>query len=119
MGAIKSDFENLPKEDAKGAAAAFAAVCADLERLGLPRPAGKTPPEQMTREELLAHLQTIAGELVGRYIAGKPDALDGAADDWEIAARISARLGEVWGALPYAPNAITAVDVSAARMMGG
>jgi len=116
MAAIKTGFDNVPAETEKGARAAYAMLYADLDRLALRKPA--TTSEEITRDDLVAHLRAVAGELVAGYIASGPKALDGATTDEDVAARLSANIGAAWGPLPYAPNAITAADVSAARLMG-
>lgn len=116
MSAIKTGFDNVPTEDEKGARAAYAMLYADLDRLSLRKPTAKS--DEISRDDLVAHLRTLAGELVARYIASAPKELAGATTDDDVAARISANMAAACGAVPYAPNAITAADVAAARLMG-
>lgn len=119
MGPIVSKLESLPAEAAPGARACYAAAMADLGRLGLPVPDGKDA-DEITREELEAHIQEVAGELLGAYLAADPDGIvETAKSDAELAAQVSMRLGKIWGGVPYTPNVVTAADVASARMMGG
>lgn len=80
MGAIVSDFPNLPA-DAPGQAGLFQKVYDDLTALGIALPAQAA--NVATRAQVLAHLQAQAGALIKAELAGDPDGVGfgGAADD--------------------------------------
>lgn len=69
----------------------YRGIYADLKRLGHPVP--PVPPDEVTRDQLHAHLQLIAGALLEEYAAKAHAAL---------------------GALPHAPNAIDPLHLARA-----
>lgn len=76
MGAIVSDFPDLPADGATPAEIAarqraYAGVYEDLVELGIPVPAQAA--DVITRAQLLAHLQAQAGALIKAELAGDPD----------------------------------------------
>lgn len=86
MGAIVSDFPQLPA-DAPGQAGVYAKVYDDLTVLGLALPAQQ--PNVVTRAQLLAHLQALAGAIIKAELAGDPDGVGfGAASDAQAATLI-------------------------------
>jgi hypothetical protein len=115
MGQIVSDFPSLPAEaaslptgdpDPKVAAAQLAAraarlteyanVYADLVRLGFAVPAQAS--NVVTRAQLLAHLQGLAGAIIKAEIATDPDSVyTGAPTDAQLAQLVAA---------PYTPGGV-------------
>lgn len=79
MGALTSDFPNLPADADPNRAALYAKVYADLTTLGLALPG--TASSLITRAALLAHLQGIAGQLIKDDLANDTAGLDFAGAD--------------------------------------
>jgi hypothetical protein len=120
MGAIKYDFAGVPiiptsrgKNESDEAwetrRRVYRGLYGDFERLGLPRPA--RPDHEITRDEVVAHLQQMVGDMVSRELANT-ELYDGFSD--EQIARVIQRTGILHG-VPYAPNLLSPADVAAAR----
>ena len=73
MGAITSDFPNLPQDGDARRIRKYDNVYATLAGLGLSVPA--QPADVITRAQLLAHLQGLVGQLVATEISNDPESL--------------------------------------------
>jgi hypothetical protein len=118
MGAIRSDFYYLAKDDDLNKIADYQSVVQTLTELGLPLPAES--PETIAYAQMLLHLQTVSGDLLKTEILTNPhghytglsyaeicDAFVTPLSDEDEFPRISV----VWHGVPYTPNMITEDDV--------
>lgn len=87
MGAIVSNFPQLPADADPNRVAVYAAVYSDLTRLGLALPA--TPANAITRADLLAHLQGLVGQIIKDELTNNPEVLDYAGTDANTANEIN------------------------------
>lgn len=119
MAAIKSDFPNLPDDKDPNQAVIFRGILNGLEARGIPLP--DKSPKTLKRADMLAHLQTIAGDLIRKDLDadGKRDGaarvFKDARTNEDVAAAFNEFRAEVFVGLPFAPNTITADDVAAAK----
>lgn len=128
MGQFRSDFPGLPDRDDPSWPGVYQTVYAQLTAMGLPLPG--RPYNEITRAQLLKHLQQQAGALVKEELkrtedpdyTGKTDVESGATlngyhtpGDWHHA---SVPINRVLQGLPFAPNSVTEDDVKESKKNG-
>lgn len=125
MGAILSDFPQLPADGNPDRVALYTAVYADLTALGL-----TVPPQAanvVTRAQLLAHLRQLAGDIIKAEILADPEARNyGGLTDAQIAESVASEFAPnvpaLWpGADPagYVVTASTTAGLQATIVGGG
>jgi hypothetical protein len=125
MGQINSDFPQLPDIDDPQRIAVYSAVYAQLAAMGLPTPGPS--PAQISRAQLLNHLQKEAGKLVKEELkkttnpdySGKTDEEQAAlVNDYHQEHGNAPPVNYVLLSFPFAPNLLTLADVKGSKQNG-
>lgn len=125
MGRIVSDFPQLPDTNDPQWIAVYTAVYAQLTAMGLPTPGPS--PAQISRAQLLNHLQKEAGKLVKEELkksaapdySGKTDEEQTAlVNDYHQEHGNAPPVNYVLVSFPFAPNFLTLDDVKGSKANG-
>lgn len=119
MAKLVSDFPQLAGDNDPDRLAIYAAVYADLARIGAAVPARDS--SKITHDQLVTHLQQEAGKLVKQELqkggyAGKTDAEQaGLLNSFQVEHGAAPPVNLVLIGFPFAPNALTVDDVIGAK----
>lgn len=120
MGAMVSDFPALPQDEDEDRATGFGAVYAQFKARNVPLP--QEDPTKVKRATVLGLLQTVGGALIKAELAADPARpedkrlYEGKNDEQVAEAMNQLRIGRIFVGLPFAPNAVTAEDIAAAKV---
>lgn len=119
MAKLVSDFPQLAGDDDPDRLTIYAAVYAELARIGAALPG--RPSSAITHNQLVTHLQQEAGKLIKQELqkadyAGKTDAEQAALlDSFQVEHGAAPPVNLVLIGFPFAPNALTVDDVIGAK----
>lgn len=128
MGQLNCDFPALPEKTDPAWPAVYGMVYDQLAAMGLPTPG--RPYGEITRAQLLKHLQQQAGKIVKEELKRTADPDYSGQTDGESAAtlngyhspgdwhRATVPINRVLQALPFAPNSLTEDDVKESKKNG-